>query len=221
MKDLQSGVETQDQCDILINASGILNNWKWPDIDGLNDYKGTLLHTANWDNNVELEGKRVGLIGNGSSGIQVLPTIQPKVEHVTTFIREPTWVSPAQGLEQHVFTPQELEDFANEPGSLIDYRKKVETGLNGQFGLFLKGTTVNNDTRDYMVAQMSEKINDERLISKLIPEWKVGCRRLTPGVGYLESLTKPNVTVAYGGIQKITERGCVSNDGQEYPVDVL
>lgn len=55
----------QDQCDILINASGILNNWKWPEIPGLHDFKGKLLHSANWNPNVDLHGKTVGLIGNG------------------------------------------------------------------------------------------------------------------------------------------------------------
>ena len=110
-------------------------------------------------------------------------------------------VSPVQGLEQHVFTPQERQDFVQKRGALTDYRKKIESGLNGQFGLFLKNTTVNNETHDYMVAQMKEKINDERLF-KLIPDWSVGkhenccfrirhadpfalrflgCRRLTPG----------------------------------------
>ena len=220
-KDLISGNEVSDQCDILINASGILNNWRWPAILGLQDFKGPLLHTANWDDNVELEGKHVGLIGNGSSGIQVLPTIQPKVSKVTTFIREPTWVSPVQGLEQHVFSPQERLDFAQEPGALTDYRKKIETGLNGQFGLFVKNTTINNATHEYMVQQMKDKLNDERLATTLIPNWSVGCRRLTPGVGYLESLTKPNVTVVYGEIEKVTERGCVCDDGHEYPIDVL
>ena len=220
-RDLKTGEEVHDSCDILINASSILNNWRWPAIPGLFDYKGKLLHTANWDDNVELEGKHVGLIGNGSSGIQVLPTIQPHVKHVTTFIREPTWVSPVQGLEQHVFSEDELRDFESKPGVLTDYRKKIETGLNGQFGLFLKGNVIDTSTRDYMIEQMQQKIGDERLASKLIPEWSLGCRRLTPGVGYLESLTKPNVKVVYGKIEKITERGCVCDDGNEYPIDIL
>ena len=54
-----------DYCDILVNAGGILNNWRWPDIPGLDKYKGTLVHTANWDNDTQLEGKHVGLIGSG------------------------------------------------------------------------------------------------------------------------------------------------------------
>jgi cation diffusion facilitator CzcD-associated flavoprotein CzcO len=63
--DLRSGKVLHDYCDILINASGILNAWRWPAIPGLKDYKGVLLHTANWDENVDLRGKHVGLIGNG------------------------------------------------------------------------------------------------------------------------------------------------------------
>jgi cation diffusion facilitator CzcD-associated flavoprotein CzcO len=65
IKNLQTKEEFQNSCDILINAGGILNNWRWPAIPGLSEYKGTLLHTANWDDGVQLEGKHVGLIGNG------------------------------------------------------------------------------------------------------------------------------------------------------------
>lgn len=219
--DLENNMVVHDYCDILINAGGILNAWQWPAIPGLDKYKGVLLHTANWDDTVDLKGKHVGLIGNGSSGIQVLPTIQPFVQKVTTFIREPTWVSPVQGLEQHRYTPQELHEFATKPGALLAYRKQIETGLNGQFGLFLKGTTTQNETKAYILGQMKEKLQGNTFLEeKLIPEWALGCRRLTPGVGYLESLTKPNVSVVYGEISAITESGCVS-EGVEYPVDVL
>lgn len=65
IQDLENGQGIEDFCDIFINATGILNNWKWPDISGLDTYKGTLLHTADWDENVKLDGKTVGLIGNG------------------------------------------------------------------------------------------------------------------------------------------------------------
>lgn len=65
VKDLDNNTEITDHCDILINAGGILNNWRWPAIPGIENYRGTLLHTARWDDNVKLEGKHVGLIGNG------------------------------------------------------------------------------------------------------------------------------------------------------------
>lgn len=65
IQDLKAGTKISDHCDILVNAGGILNNWRWPAIPGLDKYKGTLLHTANWDGNVHLEGRHVGLMGNG------------------------------------------------------------------------------------------------------------------------------------------------------------
>lgn len=65
VSDLSNGCVFLHECDILVNASGILNNWRWPAIPGLDSYKGVLLHSANWDQSVDLTGKRVGLIGNG------------------------------------------------------------------------------------------------------------------------------------------------------------
>jgi cation diffusion facilitator CzcD-associated flavoprotein CzcO len=77
-----------------------------------------------------------------SSGIQVLPAIQRQVMQVTTFVREPAYVSPVRGLEGHVFTEEEKTAFANEPGRLLEYRRGVENGLNDQFDIFIKDTTV-------------------------------------------------------------------------------
>jgi hypothetical protein len=156
-----------------------------------------------------------------SSGIQVLPKVQPITNHVTTFIREPTWVSPVQGLEQHIYSAEERRDFEQKPGVLTEYRKNIERGLNGQFGIFLKNTRPNLDTREYFIEQMKEKLHNQYLEERLIPQWAVGCRRLTPGVGYLESLGKENVTVVYGEINSVTEKGCLCDNGTEYPVDVL
>lgn len=65
IQDLVENKEIHDFCNIFINAAGVLNNWRWPDIPGLDTYKGVLLHTANWDDNIRMDGKHVGLIGNG------------------------------------------------------------------------------------------------------------------------------------------------------------
>jgi cation diffusion facilitator CzcD-associated flavoprotein CzcO len=124
-------------------------------------------------------------------------------------------------LEQHVFSDAERLDFATKPGKLLEYRKGVERGLNGQFGIFLKDTQTNNETEAYFREQMKEKLHNDYLEERLVPNWHVGCRRLTPGVGYLESLGKENVEVVYGEISSISEKGCVCDNGKEYPLDVL
>ena len=156
-----------------------------------------------------------------SSGIQILPAIHPIVKTITTFIREPTWVSPVQGMEQYVYTEAEKEEFARHPAVLTELRKANESGLNGLFSLFLKNTQFQADTKTQMTEQMRAKLQNAYLEEKLIPNWGVGCRRLTPGINYLETLGKENVQVVYGEIEAITERGCKCSDGKEYPVDIL
>ncbi|KAF9469451.1 FAD/NAD(P)-binding domain-containing protein [Collybia nuda] len=222
--DLTTGEAHHTQADILINASGVLNKWAWPDIAGLQDFKGTLLHTANYDRSVNLTGKRVGLIGNGSSGIQVLPTIQPQVAKLTTFVRRATWIAPTRGFEQHFYSPEELKTFATDPAAHLAYRKQQEVAINSIFPMFLADSEVQSATFGMMTQRMQEKLQGraEALAPSLIPTFGVGCRRITPGVGYLEALGKENVEVVYGEIERVTERGCISStDGREHEMDVL
>ena len=103
----------EDTCDFLINGSGLLNHWRWPAIKGLHDFKGTLLHTASWPEGVDLKGKRVGLIGIGSSAIQVLPNIQNQIGSCTVFIRSKTWVAPPR--EGELLSPQTIERYKSHP----------------------------------------------------------------------------------------------------------
>jgi cation diffusion facilitator CzcD-associated flavoprotein CzcO len=87
----------KDWANVLINGSGILNTWRWPDIEGLHDFKGSLMHSAKWDHSIDLKGKTIGMIGTGSSSVQILPEIQKVAKHIHVFMRSPTWVSPPFG----------------------------------------------------------------------------------------------------------------------------
>ncbi|KAJ6166733.1 hypothetical protein N7470_002180 [Penicillium chermesinum] len=209
-------------CDFVINAAGILNAWRWPPIPGIQSFKGQLLHSAAWDESIDLTGKHVGLIGNGSSGIQILPQVQKVAKHVTTFIREPTWVSPTLGMELHTYSEEEKKAFKEQPGLLLEMRKATEKAMGSVFPLLIKGSETQVQNVAYMKEQMIKKLKNDELASKLIPEFALGCRRLTvTGVNYLESLTLPNVTTIYGEITKITPTGCVTENGVETDLDVL
>jgi hypothetical protein len=74
-----------------------------------------------------------------------------------------------QGLEQHVFSEHEKYEFATKPGALMEYRRNIERGLNGQFGIFLKDSNVNSETEAYFRQQMTEKLHNPFLEEKLIP----------------------------------------------------
>ena len=147
--------------------------------------------------------------------------MQPIVSKITTFVREPTWVSPPIGMEQHIYSEEEKREFAEKPETLRNLRKATETRLSQTFAIFLKDTQIQNEAKAGMEYLMKEKLQSQFLQEKLIPQWGVGCRRLTPGTGYLEALNLDNVKVVYGEIDRITETGCRCDDGNDYPVDIL
>ncbi len=165
---------------------------------------------------------KLTLNASSSSGIQILPAIQPVVGQLTTFIREATWIAPPFGLDQRIYSQEEKDEFARSPSTLTKMRKVTETNSNSMFGIYVAGTELQTQTRQEFTRLMNQKLEAiPWLKEKLIPDWGVGCRRLTPGIGYLETLSKPNVKVVFGEIEAVTERGCRCDDGKEYPVDVL
>lgn len=94
---------------MLISATGILNEWNWPTIPGLHDFKGHLIHTADWDDSYDVTGKNIALIGGGSSGIQVLPQIQPIVNRVDHYMKGKTWIAyrvPGKEQKQGTDVPE-------------------------------------------------------------------------------------------------------------------
>lgn len=118
-----------------------------------------------------------------SSGIQILPKMQQRARHVTTFIREPAWISPTQGMEYHRYSDEEKEQFRKDPNILLQMRKKTESAMAAIFPLLIQNSASQKATITYMKSQMTQKINNEELSKKLIPNFAVGCRRLTVGVG--------------------------------------
>lgn len=124
-----------DEANIFINASGILNKRQMPDIKGLDSFKGKVLHTAGWDTSYEWEGKRIGVIGNGSSGIQVVPALQAKAGKLINYIRNPTWILvnlcpdiTKDGMGTNFeYTEEEKEMYRDDPKAFLEHRKRVET----------------------------------------------------------------------------------------------
>jgi cation diffusion facilitator CzcD-associated flavoprotein CzcO len=131
----------EDECDVLISATGFLNHWRWPGIPGLHDFKGHLCHSAAWDNEYDWTAKKVAVIGNGSSAIQIVPQLVETVEHLTNFVRRPTYITPGLGSAiiggktQHVYSEEEKQKFRDDPAALKEYRKKIQAGSNRAFDM--------------------------------------------------------------------------------------
>ncbi|KAL1865924.1 hypothetical protein VTK73DRAFT_5008 [Phialemonium thermophilum] len=215
----------EDSCDIFLNGGGILNNFRYPDIQGLHEFKGKLMHTARWDNGFDLSGKRVAVIGAGSSAAQVVPSIQPIVKELHSFIKSPTWITA--GFAQRFAGPDggnfqsQKARLRDDPAAYLEYRKMIEAEIGQRFRFLMKGGPEATEARRAKEMRRKLKGNQE-IADAIIPKnFAVGCRRPTPGEGFLESLIAPNVRVHTKQMQRITETGFVAHDMTVHDVDVI
>ncbi|KAF7557760.1 hypothetical protein G7Z17_g496 [Cylindrodendrum hubeiense] len=244
IKDLGTGLMFEDHCDFLLDAGGILkrplkSHWKWPEIPGLRDFSGSLIHSANWAEEFNWTGKRVAVIGNGSSGVQIVPAIQKGAKQLVHFIREPTWIVPPriQTLsmskagdileeiefdEEERFTSAQVERFKTDPKLYRTFVKAIEEQVNSNFFIVLKDSDGHKTATEAVTQYMRAALGyDETLIKALIPSFPLSCRRLTPGIGYLESLSQSNVRVVADSIAHITSSGLVTKSGEIIEVDAI
>ncbi|KAG5655129.1 hypothetical protein KAF25_001902 [Fusarium avenaceum] len=220
----RTGEEFDDFCHFLLDSSGILNNWKWPDIPGLQSFGGELVHSANWY--TARIGPRISIS-------------KASAKEVVHFIQEPTWIVPprieilAQSQagemmrqielnERNEFTPNQIEQFKSDPDFYLKFIKTIEEQVNGNFPVILKNTdhagAVTELVKDYMTTALG---NDKRLCDALIPKFEIGCRRLTPAVGYLESLQASNVTTVTDPIVEVEAKGLRTSMGEFFAVDAI
>jgi cation diffusion facilitator CzcD-associated flavoprotein CzcO len=87
--------EFKDYCDVFVKATGNLNKWMWPNIEGLHNFKGPLIHSAKWDESFDPTNKTVAVLGYGATAVQLVPAILPKVKHMDHYVRGQAWISPA------------------------------------------------------------------------------------------------------------------------------
>lgn len=171
VRNVQTDTVIDDEAHFFINAGGVLNNFKWPDIPGLKDFKGRLMHSAEYNVGEPLEGKKVAVLGAGSSGVQIVSNIINKVDTLYHWIRSPIWITA--GFAQtwagtdganFAYTPEQLKYLEENPKKYLEYRKQIENELNQRFKFIIKGSEEAAKAREFSFEQMRRKLNyDERL----------------------------------------------------------
>jgi cation diffusion facilitator CzcD-associated flavoprotein CzcO len=219
-----------DEADFFLNGGGFLNAWKWPDIKGLDSFKGLKLHSANWDESAQLDGKNVLVIGVGSSGVQIVPNIVDKVASLHVVARSPTWITSGfapkyagpQG-RNFAFSEDTLRKFATDPKSYLAYCKGIESELNLRFRIVVNGSDEAKTAREFSIGEMQRKLAPKpELIEKIMPkDFGIGCRRPTPGNGFLEALCHEKTTVWTESITEITQTGFIGPDGSKHTVGAI
>ncbi|KAI9657321.1 MAG: hypothetical protein M1821_003001 [Bathelium mastoideum] len=220
----------QDSAEFFINSGGVLNSWKMPDIPGLQDFRGKIMHSARYEEGYDLAGKRVAVVGAGSSGVQIVASIQQKVSKLYHWVRSPIWITAGfaqswagKNGANFAYTPEQLQYLEENPKKYLEYRKQIENELNQRFKFIIKGSEEAKKAREYSFNEMVTKLKgDQRLCDKIIPKnFNPGCRRPTPAPGYLEALVAENATVFTDPIGKVTPSGFTDHEGKEYEVDVI
>jgi len=207
----------------VVPAIGGLERPKLPDIDGLDSFDGTLMHTALWDHDVALEGKRVAVIGTGATALQMIPAIVDEVAHLTVFQRTPIWVGPKVDasigrIGRAVLGQTQVRSAIRAAGTIA-----TEIGLGGAFGGGPAWATnaarllAERRLRAWMRSQVEDPVTRE----KLIPQYGFGCKRPSMSNDYLRTFNRADVTLVTDSIERVTPTGIVTVDGVEHEIDVL
>ncbi|KAF2090198.1 FAD/NAD(P)-binding domain-containing protein [Saccharata proteae CBS 121410] len=231
VKNLGTGEMFEDVGDVVISARGNLNNIAWPKIEGLERFEGEVMHSAKWNQEYDFRNKRVGIIGSGSSAIQIIPRLQ-KVSgaHLSCFVRSKTWISPPFGQEMYEklgLDGLEISDaqkakFAADPTFYKSFRLAIEEDSNNIHGVTLRDHPLQIAAQKAFADHMRTRLASEPAIfDALLPSFRPGCRRLTPGPGFLEALVEPNVDFLTSPITGITPTGVLTADNTHHEVDVL
>lgn len=182
---LVTGEQFEDRVDFVINGGGVLNKWKWPAIDGLHDFKGKLVHSACYPEGYDLTGKKVALIGAGSSAVQILPNIYDQVAELYTWVRTPIWIAAAFAQEfagenggNFIYSGEQHKTFAD-TDKYLQYCKMIEDELNHRYSFIINGSTAQKEAREFCTGVMAQALKDRPdLLQKIMPvDFDVGCRR--------------------------------------------
>ncbi|MGW0158607.1 flavin-containing monooxygenase [Mycobacterium sp. NPDC003323] len=204
----------------LINAAGVLNVPKPPDIAGVDSFAGTTVHTARWDHDLDLTGKRVAVIGTGASAVQLIPEIAPIVAQLNVFQRTPIWCFPK--LDMPLPAParwaMRLPFGSSVQRALSQTYVEVTFPLTAQYHCVFP---LSGSARRLGLNYLRREVADPELRERLTPRYAVGCKRPAFHNGYLSTFNRDNVHLITEPIDHIEPAGVVTADGVTHQIDVL
>lgn len=225
-RNLESDEVSVTAFDFVLPAIGRFNAWRLPSYPGIDTYRGHLRHTSNYDPSYDATSKRIAIIGNGASGIQLLPNLQPIAAHIDHYARNRTWIAGSWAGDERTFAPQPYSEEERlsfqDIQTYISFRKDMEDKYWRRFRGSIKDSPENIGLREQFIEIMRQRLkNKPQYLDLMVPDFSPNCRRLTPGPGYLEALAEDNVEFIQDPIQRFTENGIVTADGQEREVDAV
>jgi cation diffusion facilitator CzcD-associated flavoprotein CzcO len=209
----------RDRADVVIAATGVLHHPNLPDIPGLSCFEGALFHSARWDHGVPIEGRRVGVVGTGSSAVQITSAIVSRVARLSLFQRTAQWIMPQ---DNPAYSEAERAEFRRRP-ELVD---ELHADMARLFAGFASGLVDANSPQmkaieDACRANLEQSVRDPVLREKLRPNYRAACKRLVMSADFYQAVQHPNADVVTEGIERVEKGGVRTRDGRLHELDVL
>ncbi|TLF75939.1 flavin-containing monooxygenase [Nocardia cyriacigeorgica] len=204
--------------DTVVSAVGALCEPNLPDIKGINSFEGEIFHSARWNHDADLTGKRVAIIGTGASAIQIVPAIAPKVGHLDVYQRTAPWLLPR--LDRPYLKAEQLA-FKYIPGVQKLSRAAIYAARETQVVGLAKFPALMQGFELLAKAKLRYEIRDPELRAKVTPDFRIGCKRMLISNDYYPALDRDNVDVVTDGIAEIRPNSIVTKDGTEREIDAL
>jgi cation diffusion facilitator CzcD-associated flavoprotein CzcO/NAD(P)-dependent dehydrogenase (short-subunit alcohol dehydrogenase family) len=202
---------------VVVAGLGPLHVPRLPSIPGIDRFEGTIFHSARWRHDISLRGRRVAVIGTGSSAIQFVPEIQPELAHLVLFQRTAPWVLPKP---DHAIPAIEKAAFRHLPGFRKTYRSTIY-GLLELLQLAERKPAVMQQLQKVGLMHLRRQVRDPELRRMLTPDFTLGCKRLLLSNSYYPALQRPNVEVVGCAMTEVRERSVIGADGREHEVDTI
>ena len=209
----------RDEADAVIAATGVLHHPNLPDIPGLDRFEGALFHSARWDHGVRLDGRRIGIIGTGSTAVQITSALVDRVAKLSLFQRTAQWIMPQ---ENPAFGEAEKAGFREHPETM----RRLHGELARMFGVFSNAIVDASSPQMKLIedtcrANLESSVRDPVLREKLRPSYRAACKRLIMSPDFYQAIQKPNAELVTEGIECVVPGGVRRRDGRLVELDVL
>ncbi|NVK43893.1 MAG: NAD(P)/FAD-dependent oxidoreductase [Oceanospirillaceae bacterium] len=211
----------EDSADFVIAATGVLHHPKRPDIAGLASFGGALFHSARWDHSVPLDGRRIGVIGNGSTGVQIVSALVSRAGSLKHFQRTPQWIMP---VVNERYSEEQKAAFRRDPALIEQIRYDSDFIANVErftTGVTDAGSPQLDEIQAYCQANLDQSVTDPVLREKLQPSYRAACKRLIYSPDYYQAIQHPNAELVDDGIECIEPAGVRTRDGRLHELDVI
>jgi cation diffusion facilitator CzcD-associated flavoprotein CzcO len=210
---------TEHRAEVVVAAPGFLSRPRYPEWPGLDAFQGPTLHTARWEHEHDLTGKRVALVGTGSSGVQVTSRLAQDVGHLYVFQREPGWIVPKRSKN---YAPRTRRRRRRWPSTQKLERAwqwlVLDVGLRNAWKV---GSPQNRLLERYCRRYIAKSVRDPELRTLVTPGYPFGCKRPIFDDSYFDALQRPNVTLVPHAVKRVTASGIVAADDRERTVDAI